>query len=344
MWATRRMAFAACVLLGLCALALLPSAPCYGSSNPAQANQQPAAPGQVTKTVGIIKAINGSTLTLTPDKGAEVNVVAQDSTRVVRIPLGETTLKNATPVQFQDLQAGDRILVYGKLAEDAQTLNASTIVVMKQSDVAAKQAHDREDWQKRGLGGLVTAVDAANGTITISQPSLGGSKVIAIHTTKSTILRRYPPDFAKMEDAKRATLAETKAGDQLQARGARSADGSGLDAEEIVFGTFRNLSGTVISADSAANTITVLDLVTKKPVLVRVTAESQLHKLPTAAVWHIAGHYRQSLLIRAREWYRTSSQAVVQSADGTSISNRVTTCHVVNESIRSAYTSNRKRN
>ena len=215
---------------------------------------------------------------------------------------------------------------------------------MKQSDVAAKQAHDREDWQKRGLGGLVSAVDAASGTITISQPSLGGSKVIAIHTTKSTILRRYPPDSAKMEDAKRATLAETKAGDQLQARGARSADGSGLDAEEIVFGTFRNLSGTVISADAAANTITVLDLVTKKPVLVRVTAESQLHKLPTAAVWHIAGHYRQSLLIRAREWYRTSSQAVVQAADGTSISNRVTTCHVVNESIRSAYTSNRKRN
>ena len=288
MRATRRMAFASCVLLGLCALAWLPSARCYGSPNPAQANQQPAAAGQATKTVGIIKAINGSTLTLTPDKGAEVNVVAQESTRVVRIPLGETTLKNATPVQLQDLQPEDRVLVYGKLAEDAKTLNASTIVVMKQSDVAAKQAHDREDWQKRGLGGLVTAVDAASGTITISQPSLGGSKVIAIHTTKSTIVRRYPPDSAKMEDAKRATLAETKAGDQLQARGARSADGSGLDAEEIVFGTFRNLSGTVISADSAANTLTVLDLVTKKPVLVRVTAESQLHKLPAPMAQRIA--------------------------------------------------------
>src|ERR1035441_472592 len=87
MWATRRMAFACCVLLGLCALALLPSARCYGSPNPAQANQPPAAPGQVTKTVGIIKAINGGTLTLTPDKGAEINV-DRKSTRLNSSHLG----------------------------------------------------------------------------------------------------------------------------------------------------------------------------------------------------------------------------------------------------------------
>ena len=36
---------------------------------------------------------------------------------------------------------------------------ASTIVVMKQADVAQKQQHDREDWQKRGTGGIVSAID-----------------------------------------------------------------------------------------------------------------------------------------------------------------------------------------
>ncbi len=289
---TRRMAFAGCVLLGLCVLAGLPWARCYGSPNPAQANPQPAAPGQATKTVGIIKAINGGTLTLTPDKGAEVNVVAQESTRVVRIPLGETTLKNATPVQLQDLQPEDRVLVYGKLAEDAKTLNASTIVVMKQSDVAAKQARDLEDWQKRGLGGVVTAVDTANGTITLSQPSLGGSKVIAIHTGKSTIVRRYAPDSFEFEDAKPSTLAEVKAGDQVRARGARSADGSELDAAELVSGNFHNLAGTVISTDTAASTITVLNLATKKPLLVKVKPDSQLHKLPALVAQGIAMRLR----------------------------------------------------
>lgn len=284
MRAVRRAGLALTIFLGLFALA----ARSYGRGAPAQANQQAAAPGQVVRSVGTIKTITGDAITLAPDAGSALNVAVLDATRIVRIPPGETTLKNATPAQLQDLQAGDRILVAGRLAEDAKTLNASTIVVMKQSDVAAKQEHDREDWQKRGLGGLVSAVDPASGTVTISQPSLNGSKAVTIHAIKTTIVRRYAPDSVKFEDAKLATLADIKPGDQLRARGARSADGSEMDAEEIVSGTFRNLAGTVISADAAANTITVLDLATKKPVVVRVTAESQLRKLPALMAQRLA--------------------------------------------------------
>jgi uncharacterized protein YciI len=277
-----------CVLLALSAFALTPSAWSYGPPSSPQVSQQTATPGQVIRSVGTIKAINGTTITLTPDTGSELNILVQDATRVVRIPPGETTLKNAAPAQLQDLQAGDRILVGGKLADDSKSLNASTIVVMKRSDVTAKQQHDREDWQKRGLGGLVSAVDAASGAITISQPSLGASKVITIHTTKSTIVRRYAPDSVKFENATPSTLADIKPGDQLRARGARSADGSELDADEIVSGRFRNLAGTVVSADAAANTITVLDLATKKSVVVRVTTESQLRKLPAPMAQRLA--------------------------------------------------------
>ncbi len=284
MCAARRTVFAVSLLLTWCAITT------WSLAEPGAqpSSQQPVSATPASKTVGVIKVINANTITLAPDTGAEVTVGVQDSSRVVRIPLGETSLKNATPVQLQDLQAGDRILVYGRLAEDGKTLNASTIVVMKQSDVAAKQAQDRADWQKRGLKGLVSAVDATNGTITVSQPSLGGSKAIVIHAVKNTIVRRYATDSPHMEDAKQATLAEAKPGDQLQARGARSADGSELNADEIVFGTFRNLSGTVISADAAANTVTVLDLATKKPLRVRVTPESQLHKLPLPMAQGIA--------------------------------------------------------
>lgn len=288
MRAVRSTGLAGRMFFAVCAVALVPFSACFGLPRSSQANQQPANPGQVIRSVGTIKAITSTTITLAPDTGAEINVAVQDSTRVVRVPPGETTLKNATPAQLQDLQAGDRILVGGKLAEDAKTLNASTIVVMKRSDVAAKQEQDREDWQKRGLAGLVSAVDAANGTITISQPSFGGNKAITIHATKNTVVRRYAPDSVKFEDAKLASLADIKPGDQLRARGARSANGSELDAEEIVAGTFRNLSGTVVSSDSAANTITILDLATKKPVLVRVTAESQLRKLPAPMAQRLA--------------------------------------------------------
>ena len=65
---------------------------------------------------------------------------------------------------------------------------------------------------------------------------------------------------------KRSTLQEIQPGDQLRARGDRSADGSELTAEEIVTGAFRNVAGLVNSVDASAGTITVQDLLSKKPV------------------------------------------------------------------------------
>ena len=57
-----------------------------------------------------------------------------------------------------------------------------------------------------------------------------------------------------------------------------------MQAEEIVAGSFRNIAGSVASADAAAGTLTVTDFKTKKPVVIQINADSQLHKLdPTMA-------------------------------------------------------------
>jgi len=71
---------------------------------------------------------------------------------------------------------------------------------MKQVDVAAKKQHDLEDWQKRGVGGIVTKVDAATNTITISSNGVGAVRNIAVHVPKETILRRYAPGSVKFDD------------------------------------------------------------------------------------------------------------------------------------------------
>ena len=239
------------------------------------------APAQTAKQVlGAIQAIQGSTITLKPDTGPAVNVVVQGSVRILRVAPGQTDLKNAAAIQFADLQVGDRILVRGIPSADGQSLTASSVIAMKRSDVEAKQQQEREDWQKRGTGGLVSAVDPASGTITISVPAPGGTRTVAVHTTKDTIIRRYAPDSVQFDDAKPSSLSEVKPGDQLRARGARSADGSEFAAEEIVSGAFRNISGTVSNLDAAANTLTVADLATKKPVVVKISAQSQVLKLP----------------------------------------------------------------
>jgi hypothetical protein len=239
------------------------------------------APAQTAKQVlGAIQAIQGSTITLKPDTGPAVNVVVQGSVRILRVAPGQTDLKNAAAIQFADLQVGDRILVRGIPSADGQSLTASSVIAMKRSDVEAKQQQEREDWQKRGTGGLVSAVDPASGTITISVPAPGGTRTVAVHTTKDTIIRRYAPDSVQFDDAKPSSLSEVKQGDQLRARGARSADGSEFAPEEIVSGAFRNISGTVSNLDAAANTLTVADLATKKPVVVKISEQSQVLKLP----------------------------------------------------------------
>jgi Domain of unknown function (DUF5666) len=239
------------------------------------------APAQTAKQVlGAIQAIQGNTITLKPDTGLAVSVVVQGSVRILRVAPGQTDLKNAAAIQFADLQVGDRILVRGVPSADGQSLTASTVIAMKRSDVEAKQQQEREDWQKRGTGGLVSAVDPASGSITISVTAPGGTRTVAVHTTKDSILRRYAPDSVQFDDAKPSALSEIKPGDQLRARGARSADGSEFAADEIVSGAFRNISGTVSNLDAAANTLTVADLATKKPVVVKISAQSQVLKLP----------------------------------------------------------------
>jgi uncharacterized protein DUF5666 len=265
---------------------------CFASAvGQAQVAGQPA----VARRIGAIKAINGSAFTLTPDSGPDVAVTVQPNARLLRIAPGEKDLKNAAPVQLQDLQVGDRVRVRGQASAEGASIAALEVIVIPHSDLQALHEQERADWQKRGLGGLVSAVDPATGTITISVTSLGGRKEIAVHTSKSTIFRRYAPDSVKFDDAKPSTLQEIRPGDQLRARGDRSPDGSELTAEEIVTGSFRNVAGLVNSVDASSGTITVQDLLSKKPVPVKITSESQLHRLPPEMAQRIAMRLKTSM-------------------------------------------------
>ena len=261
--------------------------PSLAQTAPEPTAQAPA----VARPVGTIKSISGNTITLTTDAGSDVTIQVQDSTKLVRIAPGQKDLKDATPIQLADIQPGDRILVRGKLADDGKSVVAASLIAMKKADIADKQAHEREEWQRHGLGGLVSAVDAT-GTISVSLPAFGEKKAVAIHLSKDTILRRYAPDSVKFDDAKPAPLDQIKPGDQLRARGARSADGLDLTADEIVSGTFRNIAGTISALDASAGTITVQDLASKKPITVKITAESQVRKLPPPMAQRIAARLK----------------------------------------------------
>lgn len=240
----------------------------------------------LVKAVGTVKSTNGNSVVLTTDAGNEITVNFLPNARIVRAAPGQTDLKGATPVQISDVQVGDRLATRGTANAD-NSVTASAAIVMKQSDIAALQEREREEW-RRGVGGIVKLVDPATSTITIANALQAGGKPIAIHLSSQTAIRRYSPDSVKFDDAKPGTLDQIKAGDQLRARGTRSEDGTEFTAQAIVSGTFRNIAGTVAATNAADNSITITDLATKKPVTVRVGPDSMVRRLPQPMAMGIA--------------------------------------------------------
>lgn len=258
----------------------------------AQDAAQPAQSQPASRALGTVSAIDGQNITLKTDAGAQMSVTLTDATKLLQLKPGEKDLKQATPLTLSDLKVGDRILARGITSSDGKSIQATSVIAMKQSDIADKQARERAEWQRNGVGGLVKTVDAATGLIAITTNGVGNAKDIAVHISKSTVIRRYAPDSIKFDDAKTASLSDVKAGDQLRARGQKNADGTEIAADEVVSGTFRNIAGILVSSDSAAGTLTVTDLATKQPVTLHISADSQVRKLPPFLAQGIAMRLR----------------------------------------------------
>jgi hypothetical protein len=258
-----------------------------------QAAQTGSAPAvATTRAIGTVQAISGTKLTVKTDQGVSFDVTVQDGAKIERIEPGQTSLSGAVPIQLTDIQSGDRVLASGNPGGADHTILASMVVAIKKADVESKQQQDLQDWTRRGVGGLVSSVDPAAGTVSLKVSAAGGTKAVTVHTSKTTQILRYAPDSVKFDDAKASTLDGIKPGDQLLARGTRSADGNDVTADALVSGAFRNLSGTITSINSSANTITLKDVATKAVVTVKITPDSQLRKLPAQAAAMLAARMK----------------------------------------------------
>jgi Cu/Ag efflux protein CusF len=248
--------------------------------------QQPAR----TNLVGAVEAVDSASgqITLHTDDGKTVKVTPHKEAKFLRLPPGEKSMAKATPITAGDIGVGDRVLARGELSDDKSALAASTLVVMSKADIAKKQQADQAEWRKRGVTGVVTAVDAKAGEVTVNTRSAEGLKPLIIVADAKTAVSRYAPDSVKFADAKPSSVADIKPGDQVRALGAKSDDGTHYAAEEMVSGSFRNVAATVTTIDAAANAIKVMDLTTKKPLLVHLNTDSTMRKLPDWAARMIA--------------------------------------------------------
>ncbi len=255
----------------------LAAGPLLAQSPPAAATGGQAAPAGA-RILGTVTAVSEDKVTVQQEGATtgEISVALTPQTRLLRTAPGEKNLKNATPMQAADLAVGDRVLI--RATGDPDHPSAGILVAMKQGDISQAHEQDSADWQRRGVSGIVQSANPASGTITLR--AQGGAAPLVIHTTPATVVRRYAPDSTSFADAHKAALADIHPDDQLRARGAKDATGTSVSAEEIVAGSFRNIAGTVLSSDPSANTVSLTDLATKRPVTLHLEATTQLRKLP----------------------------------------------------------------
>lgn len=230
--------------------------------------------------LGDVVAVDASSkqIFVKTDAGAVVIISVSDTTKIVKNPPGETKLDKSTPYTLAQIAAGDRVLALGKLSEDGKTLAAPrAVVVNTKAEISAKQTAERAEWQKRGVVGVVSAVNADAKEITIQTRTPEGPKPVVINASASAVkLTRYAPDSIKFADRKPAEIAEIKVGDQLRAKGDKSEDGAHFTPEEVVTGTFKTEVGTVKSVDAAKNEIVIESAQDKKTLTVVVRPDSVL--------------------------------------------------------------------
>ena len=237
--------------------------------------QQPQPAGRV---VGVVQSVAGNAITLKTDEGQTVTVQVQEGGRVMRAGGTQSAVEKA---ELSDIQSGDRLLARGTSSGDGQ-FATTAVLLMKKSDLANKQQQELSAWT-RGFSGVVTAVDPSTGDIKLRS---GPTQTYTVHTSGNTEFLRYSPNSTRFADAGKSSLAQIKTGDQVRAKGNKTGDE--LAADAVISGTFRNIAATVSSVDADNNKLTVQDFVAKKPVEIKVNADSQMHALPAQMASRIA--------------------------------------------------------
>jgi hypothetical protein len=277
------------------ALACLVAAPLLGLAAAVPGKAQVSVPvpapeglgnadASLERVIGEVTATNlpARQIALKIDAGGTVTVILQDKTMYLRVPPGETNLTKAVKIAPADIGVGDRVLARGRWAEDRKSIPAVAIIVMTKADLAKRREREVGDWQKRGVAGSISALNAETKEISLSVRSSAGTRTLIIQPSQETIFHRYAPDSVQFVQAKPSSFDELTVGDALRILGDKNADGTRIKAEEIVSGSFRNVAGIVSGIDAAAGEITMTDLQSRRRLSVRVTSDTMLRRMPPA--------------------------------------------------------------
>jgi len=240
--------------------ALLASIAFQGGTYQGRVYAQAVKPDSIMGTVTELR-VQTHELVITTEEGNTLPVKVSMETEFLRVPPGVHDLSKAAPASPHDMKAGDHVLVS---YADGMT-EAHRVVFMSGMTDA--------------FNGVSGTVSFKNGNELMTQ--LPGDAKSTIIVTPKTRFLRYSPDSVTIAQATPSTIAEIAPGDQIRARGEKSSDGLTITADEVVFGTFLTKAGTITAIDPNAHEITIQEVGTNKPLLIKVAADSKLKVLPS---------------------------------------------------------------
>lgn len=246
----------------------------------AQAPPENRAATSLQRALGEVTAVDAAArrISLKTDAGEAVTVLTDEKTSFVRTQPGVRDLAGATPLTLAEIAVGDRLLARGAEGAD-QTLSARQVVVMTRADIAQKNEQEAADWRRRGLSGVITAIDPAGQEITVEARSLSGSQTVAVSTAAGkTTFKRYAPGSVRFSDARASSFADLHVGDRVRLLGDRTGDGAKLTAEQVVSGSFQIVSGAVKSVDG--RTVTIVNNENGRLLAVTVGPDALVRRLP----------------------------------------------------------------
>ncbi|HEX8709418.1 MAG TPA: hypothetical protein VF723_14330 [Pyrinomonadaceae bacterium] len=265
-------------LLTLCALVAL----ALVSTGPSAQGQTADPAITATRVFGKVTELNGPAgqMTVKTEAGSVVVVSLNEKTSYERMPVGETDRSKAVKIALTDITVGDGVYARGRVSADQKSVPAQQVIVVSQSEIAQKQERERAEWRKRGLSGIIASLNPQTKEMTVTTRTAEGPKPIVIPVTDKVKLRRYAPDSVKFSDARKSNWEELKVGDQVRAKGDRSADGARFTPEEVVTGSFRTIGGSVTAVDAARGEIKINDMQSKQPLTVVISKDSTLKRVP----------------------------------------------------------------
>jgi hypothetical protein len=247
----------------------------------------PAASAQADPTVviGIITAVNATSMqaTVKTDAGVPVDIIFDAKTEFRRMRPEDKDLQHASRINVADISVGDRVLTRKSMSGEKISA-VRLVIVMTGSDVIKKEERDREEWQRRGIVGVITKLDPGTREIKLRmRPDMNPREIIVV-AGERTRFRRYASDSVKFSDARDSSFADLQVGDQLRALGDKSSDGSRFNPEQVIAGSFHTLGGTVTAVNAANNEITMSDVQTRKPVTIVFSADPLLRRVSPEVV------------------------------------------------------------